>query len=92
MSKKTPATDDKTPSEPAAKPDQDFEAALKALEDLVEKLEGGELGLAESLKHFEKGVALSRQCHQMIDQARQKVTMLTDPDDPGSEVEFSSGQ
>ncbi len=78
----------KTPSETTA-PEQDFEAALQSLEKLVEKLESGVLGLAESLEHFEKGVKLSRQCHQMIDQARQKVTLLTNPDDENSEVDFN---
>lgn len=56
----------------------DFEQALNALESVVEKLESGELGLADSLKEFEQGIQLSRQCHEMLDQARQSVEILID--------------
>lgn len=62
----------------------DFEAAIKELETLVEKLESGDLGLAESLSHFESGVRLSRQCHSLIDRARQTVEMLSDIEDEAS--------
>jgi len=67
----------------------DFEGALNQLEVLVEQLEGGDLGLSESLEHFEKGVSLSRRCHSLLDDARQKVTVLSDPDSEASEQEFS---
>lgn len=67
----------------------DFEASLQQLEKLVEQLESGELSLAESLKHFEQGVALSKRCHEMLDQARQSVEILSNPEDENSAVEFS---
>jgi exodeoxyribonuclease VII small subunit len=67
----------------------DFEGALNELEALVEKLESGDLGLSESLQHFEKGVGLSRRCHALLDDARQKVTLLSNPDDEASETDFS---
>jgi exodeoxyribonuclease VII small subunit len=73
----------------AAASEPDFEASLKELETLVEQLESGDLSLAESLKHFEKGVSLSRNCHAMIDQARQSVELLTNPEDPDSATEFT---
>ena len=66
----------------------DFESALKDFEGLVEQLESGEMGLSESLKHFEQGVKLSRHCHGLLDEARQKVTVLSQPDDESSEEEF----
>ena len=66
----------------------DFESALAKLEALVEKLESGELALAESLAQFERGVALSRQCQTLLDQAQLKVTQLTQADDPNSERPF----
>jgi exodeoxyribonuclease VII small subunit len=74
--------------------DADFETTLKSLEDLVEKLESGELGLAESLSHFEQGIKLSRQCHTMIDQARQTVEMLSnvDEEDSAGQFELKNGQ
>ncbi len=66
----------------------DFESALKQLETVVEQLESGDLGLADSLKHFEQGVTLSKQCHAMIDKARQSVELLTNPDDEASVADF----
>ena len=67
----------------------DFEASLQQLEKLVEQLESGDLSLADSLKHFEQGVALSKRCHEMLDQARQSVEILSNPEDESSAVEFS---
>ncbi len=66
----------------------DFEASLKELEGLVEALESGELSLADSLDRFKRGVELSRNCHQMLDQARQSVEILTRVDDEGSAQPF----
>ncbi len=62
----------------------DFEAALGELEKIVETLESGELSLADSLDRFKRGVSLSKRCHQLIDEARQSVEILSDPDDEGS--------
>ena len=66
----------------------DFEAALKDLEALVDKLESGDLDLNQSLAHFKRGVELSRQCRKMLDEAQQSVEALTDPDDESSAVPF----
>lgn len=54
----------------------DFEKALTELEALVEKMERGDLGLEESLKHFERGIALTRACQKALSEAEQKVQML----------------
>lgn len=62
------------PRKSPAKPD--FEAALKELETLVETMEKGELSLEDSLKHFERGVQLSRTCQQALREAEQKVDIL----------------
>ncbi|TVQ30249.1 MAG: exodeoxyribonuclease VII small subunit [Wenzhouxiangella sp.] len=70
--------------DPEQAPEPDFESAIKELESLVEKLESGDLGLADSLTHFEKGVRLSRQCHGLIDRARQAVEVLSSPEDESS--------
>lgn len=53
-----------------------FEAAMAELEELVARLEQGELGLEESLALFERGVRLARQCEQVLEQAEQKVELL----------------
>lgn len=68
----------------------DFESALKELEAVVEALESGDLSLSDSLSRFERGVSLSRQCHDMLEQARQTVSVLTDPEQPGSERSFAT--
>lgn len=53
-----------------------FDQNLEALETLVAQLESGDLGLEEALKLFEKGVKLTRNCQQALDNAQQKVEML----------------
>ena len=63
---------------------QDFEASLEELEGLVEALESGELSLADSLERFKRGVELSKHCHEMLDQARQSVEILSRPEDESS--------
>lgn len=56
-----------------------FEEALAELEQLVEVMESGDLSLEESLKSFERGIALTRHCQESLQAAEQKVTMLTTP-------------
>lgn len=53
-----------------------FEDKLQALETLVEKMEDGELNLADSLKHFENGISLARECQEALQNAEQKVEIL----------------
>jgi exodeoxyribonuclease VII small subunit len=54
----------------------DFETALKRLEEIVKKLEGGELTLDSSLELFEEGIQLSRLCHVKLGQAERRVEIL----------------
>ena len=54
----------------------DFEKSLTELEQIVERLELGELSLDESLKQFERGIALTRACQTSLQQAEQKVEIL----------------
>ncbi len=56
----------------------DFEQALRELESLVEELETREFSLEESLKHFERGVTLTRICQTALTAAEQKVRVLTE--------------
>jgi exodeoxyribonuclease VII small subunit len=53
-----------------------FEDALKELEDLVSRLEKGELRLEESLRLYERGIALARQCHAQLEEAEGKIELL----------------
>ena len=54
----------------------EFEKKLKELEQIVEKLGSGKLSLQESLKSFEKGVKLSRECSKELNQSEKKVQQL----------------
>ncbi len=64
-----------------------FENQLKALETIVERLEQGDVSLEESLKLFEKGVQLARACQQSLQEAEQKVQILTRGDDDSIQLE-----
>lgn len=57
-------------------PKPDFETALAELEGLVETLERGDVPLEESLKLFERGIALTRGCQESLKEAEQKVQIL----------------
>ncbi len=57
-----------------------FEKDLTRLEGLVEKIENGDLSLEESLKAFEEGINLARQCQAALEGAEQKVQKLTERD------------
>jgi len=54
----------------------DFEKALAELEQIVERMEQGDLSLEQSLKDFERGIELTRACQQALGEAEQKVQML----------------
>jgi exodeoxyribonuclease VII small subunit len=60
---------------PPAKP-LDLEKSLAELENIVEQLESGELPLETSLKEFERGVRLSRECQGALKDAEQRVQVL----------------
>ncbi|MEQ8662004.1 MAG: exodeoxyribonuclease VII small subunit [Gammaproteobacteria bacterium] len=62
----------------------EFEAAMHELEGLVEKLEQGEYSLEESIRQYERGMALTRACELALRNAEQKVLALAG--DGSSEV------
>ncbi len=74
---------------------KDFESDLKELEKIVKQLEAGDLSLKEALKLYERGVSLSRSCHEQLEEAERRIEVLdergelkqvaddlTDTDDP----------
>ena len=65
-----------------------FEDALDKLEEITKDLEGGELSLEESLKHFEDGIKLAEYCNQKLNDAQKKVEILLKKDDTLTSVEF----
>ena len=58
----------------------DFESTLKELENLVSKMEDGELSLDDSLKAFERGIELTRSCQSSLEKAELRIQMLTEND------------
>ena len=85
-------TSKNTPAETLVEPTADFERSLAELEAIVDKLEQGDLSLDDSLRHFERGVQLTRACQGALKQAEQKVEMLlkrSGADDDLSVVPFA---
>jgi len=58
----------------------DFNKGLNELEEIIGKMESGDLSLEESLKYFEKGIKLHRQCHSALSSAEQRITTLSEED------------
>jgi exodeoxyribonuclease VII small subunit len=67
-----------------------FEEALETLEGLVQAMEDGELTLEESLKAFEQGIKLTRECQSALEKAEQKVQVLVSSDDLPEAEPFDS--
>ena len=53
-----------------------FEEALGRLEDIVKRMETGDMTLEESLKAFEEGIKLARLCSRRLDEAERRVEIL----------------
>ncbi len=54
-----------------------FEHSLSRLEKIVETLEDGEVSLDESLKMFEEGILISKECMETLNKAEIKIKQLT---------------
>jgi exodeoxyribonuclease VII small subunit len=64
----------------------DFEASLAEVEQIVARLESGELGLSESLQQYETGIKQLKRCHGLLDAAEQKVSLLSGFDADGNPI------
>jgi len=64
-----------------------FESQIEALETIVNSLENGDLSLNDSLTQFEKGVKLTKDCQSMLNQAEQKVMLLSENNNQLEEFE-----
>ncbi len=62
-----------------AKSKEKFEDYLKELENILEKLENEEITLEDSLKLYEEGLKLGKRCEKILNDAKQKITVL-DPE------------
>ncbi len=66
-----------------------FEDSMLELEDVVKKLEAGNLSLEESILEFEKGIKLSKQASQKLENAEKRINiLLTDSEGKSKEEEF----
>ena len=77
---------------PAA-PQPSFEDALRELEDIVRKLESGDLSLDDSIALYERGAALKKHCEAKIKAAEEKVSQITLDGDgqPTGTAPFNAG-
>jgi exodeoxyribonuclease VII small subunit len=58
----------------------DFNKGLSELEEIIGKMESGDLSLEDSLRYFEKGIKLHRQCHSALSSAEQRISVLSEED------------
>ena len=84
MARKPPVTAESSPV-------AEFETSMNALEDLVAKMEDGEMSLEESLASYERGIGLYRSCQQALEQAELRVRLLSDPANPHQAKPFDLG-
>lgn len=66
-----------------------FEESIKKLEDIAKELEGGELGLDESVSKFEEGMKISKECTKMLNEAEKRINILINNDGEISEESFA---
>ena len=67
-----------------------FEKTFTELEELVKKMEGGDLSLEESLQYFERGILLTKNCQQALNKAEQKVRILLEKNNKNNLESFGS--
>ena len=66
---------------------KDFESSLEKLEEIVTKLETGDLPLEKSIKAFEDGIKLTRHCQKLLTDAELKIKKLVNSDDGSFDLE-----
>ena len=60
--------------------DKNFEQSMKELEDIATKLSDGDISLDESIKLFENGMKLSKNCQKILEDAEKKINILINKD------------
>lgn len=70
--------------------DLTFEQAMLELEETTKLLENGDVSLNESLTLFEKGIRLTRFCSETLEQAQQKIAVLTEDEAGGRKAKLFS--
>nr|VFJ58484.1 MAG: exodeoxyribonuclease VII small subunit [Candidatus Kentron sp. FM]VFK11713.1 MAG: exodeoxyribonuclease VII small subunit [Candidatus Kentron sp. FM] len=77
--------------EPPPENKVNFEQSLAELERLVAHMEQGDLTLEETLENFERGIQLSKTCQKAIDEAEQRVRILTEKEGSPETEPFGDG-
>lgn len=67
-----------------------FEENMNKLETIVADLEKGDLNLDDSVKKFEEGIKISKECNEMLEEAEKKITILLQKDEKIEEKEFTT--
>ena len=65
-----------------------FEGSMIELEELVERMEDGEQSLEDSLKDFERGIALTRSCQKSLQETEQKIQQLIEKNGQDELIDF----
>ena len=65
-----------------------FETNMEYLEKIVEELEKGDLNLEDSIKKFEEGMKISKECNKFLEDAEKKITVLINENGNVTEEEF----
>lgn len=68
--------------------EKNFEQSMQDLEKIVTELEKGDLNLDESVKKFEEGMKIAKQCNNMLEEAEKKITILLEKDGELEEKDF----
>ena len=69
-----------------------FEENINKLESILSELEKGDLNLDDSVKKFEEGMNISKECNKMLEEAEKKITILLQEDDEIEEKDFTTNE
>lgn len=70
--------------------EENFETKMQVLEQIVSDLEKGDLNLDESVKKFEEGMKISKECSKMLEETEKRITILLNDEDEVVEEEFKT--
>lgn len=74
----------------AKKDDLSFEELMEKLEEITTKLEKEQISLDDSVKLFEEGMNISKECNKKLEEAEKRITMLVESEDGLKDVDFSA--
>lgn len=69
---------------------ENFETKIKKLEEIVTDLEKGDSSLEDSLKKFEEGMKISKECNKLLQDAEKKITIILENNGEMNEESFST--